>query len=128
MRPIDTTEVPDTIMGGLQRYVEYGVPTGDFLRAVLSNDLRESFGKADETNREALFEIVSFCHNHLPGMCWGSPAKVKDWLEMSQEERFEFVTYSTWYRADEFREQVAAKQEELAQQEAAGADDSRKMT
>lgn len=117
MPTVDVSEVPESVLGGFQRYVEYGVLTGGFLHALLSNDLRESFNRADEGNREALFEIVSFCHNHLPGICWGSPAKVKDWVAMSQEERFEFVVDSEWYRADELREQVAAKQEELAQQE-----------
>lgn len=114
---IDLSEVPESVLGGLQRYVEYGVPTGDFLRAVLSNDLKESFARANDVNREAMFDIVRFCYDGLPSLCWGSTEKVEDWINMAQEERFEFVMSSTWYRADELREQVAAKQEELAQQE-----------
>lgn len=117
MRPIDTSNVPDHTLGDLQRYVEYGQPIGGFLQAVLSNDLAESFGMADEINRESMFEIVKFCHVALPDLCWGTLEKVEDWINMAQEERFEFVMNSQWYRADELREQVAAKQEELAQQD-----------
>jgi hypothetical protein len=71
---------PQDIQESLQLYVEHRVPPGDFLYAVLTNNLRESFGRADDENRAALFEIVAYCWNHIPSVCWGSPARVSEWL------------------------------------------------
>jgi len=71
------------ILDSLYRYIDEGIPTGDFLRAVLENNLIESLGRADEGNRIALFDITSFLYNVAPAPCWGSPEKVKKWLERS---------------------------------------------
>ena len=65
----------------LDRYVNGCIPTGDFLRAVLANDLREAFGRADAENIATMFQIVSYCWNEIPGNCWGSYEKVDAWLE-----------------------------------------------
>lgn len=72
--------IPGTIKQSLDRYIQYHIPTGGFLEAVLSNDLKEAFGRADKENRIALFEIVKYCYNELPSDCWGSPEKVDAWL------------------------------------------------
>ena len=72
--------IPKGTLDGIKRYVEDRIPPGDFLTAVLENNLRESFNQADEENRKALFEIVCHCYNALPFICWGSPGKVKNWL------------------------------------------------
>ena len=68
------------IKDGIDRYVKDHCPPGSFLRAVLENDLKESFGRADEDNIRDMFEIVSYCYNEIPIACWGSPEKVKQWL------------------------------------------------
>ncbi len=68
------------IIESLQRYAEHKTPTGDFLRAVLCNDLREAFARADEGNRKVLFEIVAYCYYELPASSWGSREKVEKWL------------------------------------------------
>lgn len=52
---------------------------GGFLMAVLENNLKEAFGRADSYNIQTLGAIVSYCYNHLPAECWGSPAKVLEW-------------------------------------------------
>jgi len=54
---------------GIDRYVEYGVMPGDFLFAVLTNNLAQSFGRADMENRHDMQEIVSYCYNEIPGDC-----------------------------------------------------------
>ena len=74
----------EVIKDSLDRYVKDKCPTGRFLRAVLSNNLFEALGTADENNREALFDIVSYIYNELPGSCWGTPEKVKQWLVSRQ--------------------------------------------
>lgn len=73
--------IPDHMMGGLKRYVEDRIGPGDFLTAVLMNDLREAVGRADEENMANLPAYVAFLHNCVPANCWGSPLAVHDWLK-----------------------------------------------
>jgi hypothetical protein len=77
---------PD-IRHSLDEYARIGRPTGDFLRAVLENNLMESFGQADDENRNTLFEICSYVYNDMPAVCHGSPEKVDAWLAKKREER-----------------------------------------
>lgn len=65
----------------LDRYVNDRIPTGDFLRAVLENNLMEALGRADLGNRITIFEICQYIYNELPSPCHGSPEKVQAWLE-----------------------------------------------
>lgn len=76
----DDMTVPLLARAGLIRYVEERVPTGGFLEAVLCNDLKEAFGRADLENRRNLGAIVYWLYNSAPADCWGSPKKVRDWL------------------------------------------------
>ena len=71
----------------IKRYVERGIPTGDFLRAVLSNDLIQALGRADESSRENLFEICTYIYNGIPSETWGSPRKYEAWLDKKHKER-----------------------------------------
>jgi hypothetical protein len=77
--------IKSSIIEGLKRYVEQHSPTGSFLRAVLSNDLKESCFRADDDNLLALPEIVKYCYNELPTCCWGSPERVETWLAAPKE-------------------------------------------
>jgi hypothetical protein len=65
----------------LERYRDYGVPTGDFLNAVLTNDLVEAFGRADEQNALDMHEIVKYIYNHMPSGCWRTKEKITAWIE-----------------------------------------------
>ena len=78
--------IPECTLDGIKRYVEDRIPPGGFLTAILENKLMESFLRADKENKEALFEIVSYCYNKLPIYCWGSPEKVENWLEREEEK------------------------------------------
>jgi hypothetical protein len=73
-------KVPDHTMKGLHRYIKDKVPTGSFIRAVLNNDLKEAVGRADDENIQNIPAIVAFLYNCAPSNCWGSPEKVKNWL------------------------------------------------
>ena len=84
----------------IDRYVQQRVPTGSFLQAVLSNDLRGALGQADEDNRRDLFEIVAYCYNEIPGVCWGSPEKVDQWLATPQDKRNAQVREQARYDED----------------------------
>lgn len=72
--------VPQHTQGSIKRYLDHGIDPGHFMTAVLSNDLRESFARADDINRERLFDIVSFLYADAPSACWGSPEAVRDWI------------------------------------------------
>ena len=75
------------IKEAMDRYAETGCPTGDFLRAVLENDLMEAFGRADEDNTRDMREIVAYVYNELPGNCHGSHEIVDAWIERFRKVR-----------------------------------------
>ena len=78
---IDYAQIPEHTLYGIHQYIEHHIPPGHFLEAVFSNDLREAFGRADEENIAAMFHIVAYLYNKVPGNCWGSPEKVRQWLK-----------------------------------------------
>lgn len=65
----------------LQRYIERGTPVGGFLTALLENNLKETFARADDENRATLYEYVQWLYQYAPSGCWGSPERVSDWLK-----------------------------------------------
>jgi hypothetical protein len=69
---LDPDQCPFDVMRSLELYRDRGVPVGDFLEAVLSNNLAQAFGHADEQNCEALGHIVAWVWNNLPTNIWGS--------------------------------------------------------
>lgn len=81
--------LPKHIRGGVQRYIEGGVKPGHFLQAVICNDLKESFIKADDTNIARMFDIVCFFYNEAPYDCWGSKEKMLQWMKSKEDERGE---------------------------------------
>ena len=85
MPVIDYQQIKQSTLDSLKRYVEQGIPTGGFLEAVLSNNLMEACGRADEENAATLFQICAYIYNELPAPCHGSPAKVSAWLKARGE-------------------------------------------
>jgi len=83
---------------GIRRYADKGIPTGGFLHAVLSNNLCESFDRADTENRAALHEIIHYIYHNIPADSWGSTAKVEAWLKAKREE---FVPMKNYPDPDE---------------------------
>lgn len=73
--------LPEYMLGGLKRYFENRIPPGDFLMAVLQNDLRGSCMRADSVNRYKLFDYLNWLYNEAPMGSWGSPENVKNWLK-----------------------------------------------
>ncbi len=72
--------IPDYTFSAIKRYVEARIPVGDFLYAVLTNDLGSAIAHADENNKLKLDKIVSFVYNEIPARCWGNKKRVKEWL------------------------------------------------
>jgi hypothetical protein len=84
-RPVDYSGLPESLRGGMQRYIEHRIEPGPFLTAVLENDLRRSYECADEANYPRLYSIVRWLYNHAPAACWGSAAKVEQWLDETED-------------------------------------------
>ena len=74
--------IPDHMMDGLTRYIESGIPPGDFLSAVLSNNLHEAVTRADDENVKNLPAYLGYLVNEAPSNCWGSREKVKEWIQV----------------------------------------------
>jgi len=81
--------VPPDIVKTLEQYVVDGRPTGEFLVAVLSNDLVEAVTRADADNLAALLPIVQFVYCNLPAACWGRSQIVADWIAAIQSHEME---------------------------------------
>lgn len=87
---------PQWVKDSLQRYVEHGIPTGDFLRAVLANDLQGAFGRADVDSARRMAAIAGYIYNRVPrqAFCdghalhvYGSYEDVDDWIAAHLELR-----------------------------------------
>ena len=84
---IDYSGLPEHMRGGMKRYLEHGIMPGDFLTAVLRNDLMEAMGRADETNLYALPSYGRFLYYYAPRGSYGSPENVKAWVEARAADR-----------------------------------------
>lgn len=76
-----TFYIPQRMMSGIKKYVEYGVKPGSFLSAIICNDLKTAVGKADGENIRNLPAYVAYFYNETPGECWGSRTAFKAWIQ-----------------------------------------------
>ena len=79
------SNVPEAVESSLRSYVRKHQPVGGFLRAVLSNDLREAVMLADPENLSVIRDIVSYCHWEMPSKCWGSKVAYQKWVGIVSE-------------------------------------------
>lgn len=84
-RAIET--LPPHSLGGLMRYLDHGIPPGDFLTAVICNDLFGACGRADESNKHALFNWCSWFYNYAPARSFGSKEIMAEWIATRRTER-----------------------------------------
>ncbi len=82
LEKMEVEGIPDHMRSGLKFYILKGLPPGGFLRAVLSNDLIEAFGRADHINQHCVKNYVSFLYNYAPTSCWKSPENVTQWIKV----------------------------------------------
>jgi hypothetical protein len=71
--------IPARMMSGIKRYIMEGILPGDFLQAVIRNDLKVSFMHADDENIENMFAYAAFFYNEAPVIAWGSKEDMKSW-------------------------------------------------
>jgi hypothetical protein len=79
--------IPERMMGPLLRYIQDHVRPGQFLCAVISNDLKEAIGRADDENIANLPAYVAYLYNEAPAVCWGSPKHMENWILRGKVEK-----------------------------------------
>lgn len=82
--------LPEHSAQSLIRYIEHGdIELGDFMTALVENDLRRSMLRADPTMAEALPALVLWMYHEAPAMCWGSRAAMLNWRSHFASEQGE---------------------------------------
>lgn len=71
--------IPAHMQASLIEYVNKGVIPGDFLQAVLANDLFKAVGHADGHNLPLLPQYVRWLYNKAPVACVGFRRAVEEW-------------------------------------------------
>lgn len=78
---MENINIPEHMRPGILDYVMNGTETGHFLKALFSNDLAETFSRADGINSVMIKDYVTFMYNALPAGCWGSKETYKEWVK-----------------------------------------------
>jgi hypothetical protein len=73
-------DLPEHCHAGFADYVLQGVEPGGFLYALLTNDLRRTFERADGRNVHRILDYVKFLYSDCPARCWGSEQMVAEWI------------------------------------------------
>lgn len=87
--------LPEHMRSSIRQWIEAPLPPellGDFLGAVLSNDLIGAFGFADYINKASMQEWATFLYNYAPSQCHGSPGALQAWYDAHQAAKSEETT------------------------------------
>ena len=77
--------IPNPAMrSGLELYLTRGLLPGDFLQALLSNSLTDTFARADETNGALIREWAKWIYWEFPSTAWGSKEIMLAWSKERQ--------------------------------------------
>jgi len=82
---VNYDSLPEHMKSGARIYIEEKIKPGGFLCAVLSNNLTEAFVRADNINRDCMFEWVQWLFCECPREAWGNEEKVVKWLESPKD-------------------------------------------
>ena len=72
--------IPNHMHRALRGYCENHRQVGGFLQAVLSNDLCTAATKADNLNKSALANYVTWLREYAPEGSFGSAEAYKEWI------------------------------------------------
>jgi len=81
--------IPARMFDGINRWIERGIYPGDFLTAVIENDLSRAVSHADAENMRNLPAYVGYFYNKAPAGCWGSRERAKRWNAQGGIEGYE---------------------------------------
>ena len=77
--------LPDYMVPAVFNYLENRKRPGEFLSAVIQNDLFGAISNADDQNRRVIRSWVKLLYNEFPVNAWGSEEKLTLWLEGGSE-------------------------------------------
>ena len=77
--------IPESTLETLIAWITTGRPLGSFTEALVRNDLKDAFARADDDNIRAMFHTVAFLHNKAPIGSWGDPSVLKKWPAMLKQ-------------------------------------------
>lgn len=78
---VDYSKVPAPHMvEGVRNWVDHGVCSSNFLRALFMNDFLDIVARADEINLSLLPEWARFLYNSMPAGSFGSEEKFYAWV------------------------------------------------
>lgn len=102
------------MLRALEAYVQLGVPLGDFLQNVVSNNLVHAAGHADSDNFANLQAYAGWLYNECPMDACGSREKYLAWIEKKATERqayFDLLATHPWgwQESDDERTWLAGK-------------------
>jgi len=79
-------DIPEHMHDAICLYYEQGVEPGDFLSAVINNDLKNAVGRADHINLPCLHHFVRWFYWNPPSGTWGYPGAVEDYITAFHKE------------------------------------------
>jgi hypothetical protein len=85
--PRSPSWIPKETKEAIERYVNAGLDPGDFLQAIMSNDLMGACKLADEHNLRAIVAIAQHVYSNVPMNCHGTKDIVRLWIELGSANR-----------------------------------------
>lgn len=86
-------KVPSHMWEAIEWWIEKGEPhprtMGDFMRAVLLDELVESFARADHLNIRCMRGWAEFLHGYAPIGSWGSAEALEHWYAAHHPQKSE---------------------------------------
>jgi hypothetical protein len=77
--------IPAYMYRGIVSYVDDHVIPGDFLQAIISDNLKAAIANADDTNMWLLPVYVMFFYNYTPAACQGSHKAMISWINNASD-------------------------------------------
>ena len=91
IKGLDRCQIPERMRPGILRWIEEGIKPGEFLSAIITNDLQETFARADDENIFRIHSYIRFFYNHTPSGCWGSIERAKEWASKFTQKDIPFL-------------------------------------
>lgn len=77
-------KIPEGLHEGIVAYIVDGITPGGFFTAILCNDLRGAFQRADVESLKAIHALIVYMLNNAPSTCWGSVERMVAWQRERQ--------------------------------------------
>jgi hypothetical protein len=97
--------VPEHLHNAIRAYIDNHRVPGDFLQAVICNNLMNAASRADSQSLPNLLAIVSYFYNEAPGNCWGSKEQMEWWASLPVRRAL-WDRYETYFIDQDYDEDV----------------------